>query len=101
MVCGAHLAGVVAHRAGRHRGGARFGRFAPQLLNVATWPYILLARLRLSRGRAVDRRRTTPARVGACAANRRPVPLRFRTVGLFTVGGVALAVMTVVLDRSI
>ena len=33
---------MVAHCAGRHRGAFAVGRFAPQLLNVAAWPYILL-----------------------------------------------------------
>ena len=39
---GAHLAGVVAHRAGASAGALAVGRFAPELLDVAAWPYILL-----------------------------------------------------------
>ena len=86
---------MVAHCAGRHRGAFAVGRFAPQLLNVAAWPYILLGcgyaslAIALLMVGAQRRRELEHAlRTGG------HVPLRFRTVGLFTVGGVALAVMT-------
>ena len=74
------------------------GRFAPELLDVAAWPYILLgcgyASLAVGllivggqRQRALER----ALRTGGDA------PLQFRTVALFTVGGVALAATTVLL----
>ena len=79
-------------------GALAVGRFAPQLLDVAPWPYVLLgcgyASLALGllivgahRQRDLER----ALRTGDHA------PLGFRTVGLFTAGGVLLAVMTVVL----
>jgi len=71
--CGAHLAGVVAHLAGRQRRGARCRPVRPGTARRRRMAvHSPRLRLRVSRGRAVDRRRTTPARVGACAANRRP-----------------------------
>ena len=79
-------------------GALAIGRFAPELLHVAAWPYVVLgcgyASLAVGlwlvgaqRQRELERAQLTGSHV----------PLRFRTVGLFTVGGVALAVMTVVL----
>ena len=53
---------------GASAGALAVGRFAPELLDVAAWPYILL---------------------GCAYAS--------LAVGLYTVGGVALAVITVVL----
>ena len=82
---------------GASAGALAVGRFAPELLDVAPWPYILLGSAMRLRGRAVDRRRTTAARVGACAGTGGHLPLQFRTVAVFTVGGVALAVITVAL----
>jgi putative membrane protein len=62
-------------------GALAVGRLAPEVLHVAPWPYILLgcgyASLALRTGGHV--------------------PLPFQTVGWFTVGGIALAVLTVVL----
>jgi len=79
-------------------GALAVGRFAPQLLDVAPWPYIVLGcgyaclAVGLSIVGAQRQRELEHAlRTGGHA------PLRFRTVALFTVGGVALAVMTVVL----
>ena len=79
-------------------GALAVGRFAPQLLHVAAWPYVLLgcAYASLAVGLLVvgaQRQRDLEhaLRTGA------HVPLRFRTVGLFTVGGIALAAMTIVL----
>jgi len=79
-------------------GALAVGRLAPELLHVATWPYILLgcgyASLAIGllivgalRQRALEQALRTGAHM----------PLQFGTVGLFTAGGVALAVMTVVL----
>ena len=83
---------------GATAGALAVGRFAPKLLDVAPWPYILLgcgygslavalAIVGAQRQRALEH----ALRTGVQA------PLRFRTVALFTVGGVALALLTVVL----
>jgi len=79
-------------------GALAVGRFAPQLLHVAAGPYIVLgcgyASLAVALsiiGAKRQRDLEHALRTGG------HVPLRFRTVALFTVGGVALAVMTVVL----
>ena len=83
---------------GATAGALAVGRFAPQLLDVAAWPYIVLgcgyASLAVGLllvGAQRQRELEHALRTGGHA------PLRFRTVGLFTAGGVALAVMTVVL----
>ena len=83
---------------GATAGALAVGRFAPQLLHVAPWPYILLGcgyaslAVGLSIVGAQRQRELEDAlRTGGHA------PLRFRTVAVFTVGGVAVAVMTVVL----
>ena len=79
-------------------GALAVGRFAPQLLHVAAAPYIVLgcgyaslaiglALIGAKRQRDLEHALRTGGHV----------PLRFRTVALFTVGGVAIAVMTVVL----
>ena len=79
-------------------GALGVGRLAPELLDVAAWPYVVLgcAYAGLSIGLLVvgahrQREFDTAQRAGLHA------PLRFRTVAAFTVGGVVLAVMTVVL----
>jgi len=79
-------------------GALAVGRFAPQLLDVAPWPYVLLgcgyasiAIGLLVVGAQRQRDLEHALRTGDHA------PLSFRTVGVFTVGGIALAVMTVVL----
>jgi uncharacterized membrane protein YidH (DUF202 family) len=83
---------------GATAGALGVGRLAPQVLDVAAWPYILLgcgyASLAVGLlivGAHRQRELEHALRTGG------HVPLRFLTVGLFTVGGVALAVMTVVL----
>ena len=83
---------------GATAGSLAIGRFAPQLLDVAAWPYILLgcgyASLAVGLllvGAQRQRELENALRTGGHA------PLRFRTVGLFTVGGISLAAMTVVL----
>jgi putative membrane protein len=79
-------------------GALAVGRLAPELLGVASWPYVFLgcgyASLSIGllatgalRQRALEHAQRTGGHV----------PLRFRTVGIFTVGGILLAVMTVVL----
>jgi putative membrane protein len=83
---------------GATAGALAVGRFAPNLLHVAPWPYILLgcgyASLAVGLlivGAQRQRELEHALRTGG------DVPLRFHTVGLFTIGGIALAVMTVVL----
>ena len=83
---------------GASAGALAVGRFAPELLDVAAWPYILLgcgyASLAIGLlivGAQRQRDLEHALRTGG------HVPLPFRTVALFTVGGVAVAVMTVVL----
>jgi inner membrane protein YidH len=79
-------------------GALGVGRLAPDLLHVAPWPYIALgcgyASLAIGLlvvGALRQRDLEHALRTGA------HVPLRFRTVGVFTAGGVVLAVATVVL----
>ena len=79
-------------------GALGVGRLAPELLGVAAWPYVLLgcgyaavAIGLLITGAQRQRELEHALRTGG------HVPLRFRTVGLFTAGGIALALLTVVL----
>jgi uncharacterized membrane protein YidH (DUF202 family) len=79
-------------------GALAVGRLAPELLDVAPWPYVLLgcgyASLAVGLlivGAQRQRELEHALRIGG------HVPLSFRTVSVFTAGGVALAVMTVVL----
>jgi uncharacterized membrane protein YidH (DUF202 family) len=79
-------------------GALAVGRLAPELLHVAPWPYIVLgcgyASLAIGLllvGAQRQRELEHALRTGDHH------PLGFGTVGVFTVGGVALAVMTVVL----
>jgi putative membrane protein len=79
-------------------GALAVGRLAPDVLHVAPWPYILLgcgyaglAVGLLLVGAQRQRELEHALRTGG------HLPLRFRTVSVFTVGGIALAVMTVVL----
>jgi putative membrane protein len=83
---------------GATAGALAVGRFAPKLLDVAPWPYILLgcgyAALAVALaivGAQRQRQLEDALRTG------RHAPLKFQTVALFTVGGVALALLTVVL----
>src|SRR6201984_2674173 len=83
---------------GATAGALAVGRIAPKLLDVAPWPYILLGcgyaalAIGLSIVGAQRQRQLEHAlRTGGHA------PLGFRTVALFTIGGVALALLTVVL----
>jgi len=79
-------------------GALGVGRLAPELLHAAPWPYVVLgcgyAGLSiglLAVGAGRQRAFENAQRDGLNA------PLRFRTVAVFTVGGVVLAAMTVVL----
>jgi inner membrane protein YidH len=79
-------------------GALGVGRLAPDVLNVAPWPYILLgcgyASLAIGLllvGAQRQRELEHALRTGG------HLPLRFGTVTVFTIGGIALALMTVVL----
>src|SRR4051794_23703086 len=79
-------------------GALGVGRLAPEVLQVAPWPYIVLgcgyASLAIGLlivGAARQRDLEHAMRTG----DHKPLP--FRSVAVFTVGGVLLAVMTVVL----
>jgi inner membrane protein YidH len=83
---------------GATAGALAVGRFAPKLLDVAPWPYILLGcgYAALAVGLAIagaqrQRQLEEALRTGG------HTPLSFRTVALFTSGGVALTLLTVVL----
>jgi uncharacterized membrane protein YidH (DUF202 family) len=83
---------------GATAGALGVGRLAPQLLDVAAWPYILLGcgYASLAVGLlVVGAQRQRELEYALLTGGH--VPLRFRTVGVFTVGGVALAALTVVL----
>ena len=79
-------------------GALAVGRLAPELLGVAPWPYVLLgcgyASLAIGLLIVGARRQHDLERALRTGGHD---PLSFRTVGVFTAGGVALAVVTVVL----
>jgi putative membrane protein len=79
-------------------GAIAVGRFAPDLLNVKAWPYVvlgcgygLLAVGLLVTGAMRQRQLEEDVRDGVHR------PLRFRIVAIFTFGGIFLALMTMVL----
>jgi putative membrane protein len=79
-------------------GALGVGRLAPELLGVAAWPYVvlgcgyaLLAIGLLLVGAQRQRELEHALRTGG------HMPLQFRTVAVFTVGGVVLALMTIIL----
>jgi uncharacterized membrane protein YidH (DUF202 family) len=79
-------------------GALGVGRLAPEVLHVAPWPYVLLgcgyASLAIGLLIAGAQRQRELERALRHGDHR---PLRFATVSVFTVGGIVLAVMTVVL----
>jgi putative membrane protein len=83
---------------GATAGALAVGRFAPKLLDVAAWPYILLgcgyAALAVGLSIVGARRQRDLERALRTGDH---APLRFHTVVVFTVGGVALSLLTVVL----
>ena len=83
---------------GATAGALAVGRFAPTLLDVAPWPYILLGcgYAALAVGLAIVGARRQQQLEHALRTGAHS-PLRFRTVAVFTIGGVALALLTVVL----
>jgi putative membrane protein len=79
-------------------GSLAVGRFAPELLDVAAWPYIVLgaAYASLAIGlllAGAHRQRTLQRAVETNSYS----PMTFSLVAAFTVGGVLLALTTVVL----
>jgi uncharacterized membrane protein YidH (DUF202 family) len=83
---------------GATAGALAVGRFAPKLLDVAPWPYILLgcgyAALAVALSIVGARRQRELEHALHTGSH---APLKYRTVALFTVGGVALSLLTVVL----
>jgi len=79
-------------------GALAVGRLAPELLEVASWPYVLLGcgYAWLAIGLLFVGASRQHALEAALRADEH-APLRFRTVAVFTVGGITLATMTVVL----
>jgi uncharacterized membrane protein YidH (DUF202 family) len=79
-------------------GALAVGRLAPEVLHVAPWPYVVLgcAYACLAVGLLiVGARRQRELEIALRTGGH--MPLRFRTVGAFTAGGVVLALFTVVL----
>jgi putative membrane protein len=83
---------------GATAGALAVGRFAPKLLDVAAWPYIVLgcgyAALAIALAIVGARRQRDLEHALRTGGH---TPLRFSTVVVFTVGGVGLALLTVVL----
>ena len=83
---------------GATAGALAVGRFAPKLLDVAAWPYILLgcgyAALAIGLS-IVGARRQRELEQALRSGDH--APLKFHTVAIFTIGGVALTLLTVVL----
>jgi uncharacterized membrane protein YidH (DUF202 family) len=79
-------------------GALGVGRLAPELLDVASWPYVVLGAgyAALAVGLLVTgARRQHELERGIRFGSQ--APLSFRVVSVFTVGGIALALMTIVL----
>jgi putative membrane protein len=83
---------------GATAGALAVGRFAPKLLDVAPWPYILLGcgYASLAVGLSIVGAQRQRQLEHALKTDGH-APLGFRTVALFTIGGVVLALLTVVL----
>ncbi len=83
---------------GATAGALAVGRFAPKLLDVAAWPYILLgcgyAALAIGLS-VVGARRQRELEQALRSGDH--APLKFHTVAVFTIGGVSLTLLTVVL----
>ena len=79
-------------------GSLGVGRLAPELLDVAPWPYVVLGAgySALAIGLLVVGAQRQRNLHGALHSGSQ-APLSFRTVTLFTVGGVVLALTTIVL----
>ncbi len=83
---------------GATAGALAVGRFAPKLLDVAAWPYILLGcgYAALAVGLSIVGARRQRELEQALRSGDH-APLKFHTVAVFTIGGVALTLLTVVL----
>ena len=83
---------------GASAGALAVGRFAPELLGVASWPYVVLGccYATLAVGLLVAGARRQRDLEHAMRTGEH-VPLRFRTVAVFTAGGIALALISIVL----
>ena len=94
----ADVACLVAHIPGRDRRRTGRGRLAPELLDVAPWPYVVLGAgyAGLAVGLLVIGARRQRQLQWAIERGSQ-APLSFRLVMLLTVAGVLLALMTVVL----
>jgi putative membrane protein len=83
---------------GATAGALGVGRLAPEVLGVAPWPYIVLgcgyASLAIGLLLAGAQRQRDLEHAMRTGGH---MPVPFRTVAVFTFGGVALAAMTVVL----
>ena len=79
-------------------GALAVGRLAPELLDVARWPYVVLGTgyAALAIGLLLIGAQRQRELEQALARNA-TAPLSFRLVALFTAGGVLLALVTVVL----
>ena len=79
-------------------GALGVGRLAPELLDVAPWPYVVLgtgyATIAIGLLLAGARRQR---QLDEAVRRGEQVPLDFRVVAVFTVGGVLLALTTMVL----
>jgi putative membrane protein len=79
-------------------GSLGVGRLAPELLGVASWPYVVLGcgyatlAVALLVAGAFRQRQLERAVIAG-----EQVPLRFALIAAFTLGGVLLALMTIVL----
>jgi hypothetical protein len=92
------MAGLMAHRPGRDRRRAGVGRLAPELLDVAAWPYVALGACYA--GLAVGLLTTGAYRqreLQRALDRGSHAPLSFPPVALFAVAGVLLALATMVL----
>ena len=79
-------------------GALAVGRVAPELLSVASWPYVILGcgYAGIAIGLlVVGAQRQRDLERGLSSGDHLPLP--FRTVAVFTAGAVALAVLKVVL----
>src|SRR5262245_4807030 len=79
-------------------GALGVGRLAPELLGVASWPYVILGAgyAALAIGLLVVGARRQRDLQGAVDKGTQ-VPLSFSVVSFFTIGAVVLAIMTIVL----
>lgn len=79
-------------------GALAVGRLAPEVLHVAAWPYVILgagyATLAVGLLLTGARRQRD---LEQAIDHGRQIPLSFHVITLFTVGGVLLALMTIVL----